>query len=69
MSMIQTAVAPREPLGVTVMAIGGKPKVATLSPDGPFVKAGVSIGDLLTHVNGASVHDKSAEGTKCSSSS
>ena len=60
---VQTVAALREPMGVTVVARAGFPEVGTLSADGPFKKAGVVIGDRLTHINGISIEAKTAQGT------
>jgi hypothetical protein len=52
----------KEPLGVTCAVVDGKAEVATISPESAFKAAGVSVRDLLTHVNGFSLHMRTPEG-------
>lgn len=59
---VQTVFVLREPLGVEIKDRNGKPTVAVVAESSAFKKAGVSIFDELTHVNGNSVVGMSTDG-------
>ena len=50
-------------MGIVIKEIGGLPEVAVIAEGGTFHKAGVVIGDILSHVNGVSVRDMPPSGT------
>jgi C-terminal processing protease CtpA/Prc len=54
----------KEPLGVTCAVVDGKAEVATIAPESPVKAAGVSVRDLLTHVNGFSLSQRTPEGRR-----
>ncbi len=62
-SPLQSAIAIRDPMGIVIKEIGGLPEVAAIAEGGTFHKAGVVIGDILSHVNGVSVRDMPPSGT------
>ncbi len=54
-------------MGIVIKEINGLPEVAAMAEGGTFQKAGVVIGDILSHVNSVSVREMTASGrVKCS---